>query len=161
MHITKPRPDEKRWWNSKLTKMKTKLNKLKSEVAKMRLLEDHPIHQELRNKSRMYKDAIIQTKREHWEHWANYLEEMTASDLWTANRFINEPAGDGGSPKIPTRKSKDEEGNETQFINNKDKAQLFAKMFFSPPPAPIDNLDKFEYPNPLPDPLQINSTQIA
>ena len=35
------------------------------------------------------------------------------------------------------------------------------KTFFSPPPAPIANLDKFEYPNPLPDPPQINPTQIA
>ena len=151
VRITKPRLDAKRWWNSKLTKMKKMLNKLKSKVAKMRAIEDHPIHWELRNKSRLYGEAIIQTKR---EHWANYLEEMTALDLWTANRFIKEPAGDGGSPKIPTLKSKDEEGNKTQVINNEDKAQLFAKMFFYPPPVPIANLDEFEYFNPLPDPPQ-------
>ena len=99
--------------------MKKKLNKLKSEAAKMRALEDHPIHWELRNKNKLYSEAIIQTKR---EHWANYLEEMTALDLWTANRFIKEPARDGGSPKIPMLKLQDREGNEIQVINNEDKA---------------------------------------
>src|SRR5271168_261835 len=29
---------------------------------------------------------------------------MTAADVWTANKFIREPSGDGGSPRIPTLK---------------------------------------------------------
>src|SRR6266571_9151963 len=35
------------------------------------------------------------------QHWTDYLEDMTASNIWMANRYLREPAGDGGSPHIP------------------------------------------------------------
>ena len=40
----------------------------------------------------------------------DYLEEMTAADMWTANKYIKEPTSDGGCSCIPTLKTKDEEG---------------------------------------------------
>ena len=124
---TKPRPDAKRWWNGDLRRMKKELNRLRTISFRYRAIADHPSHAELRAKSNTYGDAIIQAKR---QHWTNYLEEMTATDIWTANKFIKEPAGDGGCPRTPTLKTKDDRGNETSISNNEDKAKLFAKTFF-------------------------------
>ena len=84
---------------------------------------------------------------------------MTSSDIWTANKFIKEPAGDGGCPGIPT-KSKDAQGAVTLINNNKDKAKFFAKTFFPPVPATTTNYNQHEYPEPLPNPPQIMADKI-
>ena len=91
---TKPRPDAKRWWNGDLRKRKKDLNRLRAQSYRYRALADHPSHAELKAKNTQYGDAIIQAKR---QHWIKYLEEMTAADIWMANKYIKEPAGDGGS----------------------------------------------------------------
>lgn len=93
---SKPRPDAKRWWNGDLKKMKKELNKLRSQSYTYRALADHSSHRILKVKSTPYGEMILHTKR---QHWATYLEDMTASDIWTDNKFIKEPAGDGGSPR--------------------------------------------------------------
>jgi hypothetical protein len=98
---TKPRPDAKRWWSGDLGRERKKLNRLRTVSFRYRALADHPSHKELRLRSNQYREAIIQAKR---HHWYNYLEEMTAADLWTANKFIREPVGDGGCHRIPTLK---------------------------------------------------------
>jgi ribonuclease HI/endonuclease/exonuclease/phosphatase family metal-dependent hydrolase len=154
---TKPRPDAKRWWNGDLRKRKKELNRLRANSYTFRAIADHPSHELYRFKSNQYGEAIIQAKR---EHWTNYLEEMTASDIWTANKFIKEPAGDGGCPRIPTLKSKNERGDDIIISNNNDKAKIFAKIFFPPaPPAPATQVHH-EYPDPLPDPPQITKEQV-
>lgn len=86
---------------------------------------------------------------------------MTAANIWSANKFIKEPAGDGGCPRIPTLKSRNEAGEEITTNNNEDKAKLLAKTFFPPsPPIPADqNLP--DYPEPLPNPLQITMDQVT
>ena len=129
---TKPRPDSKRWWNGDLKKMRKGLNRIRYSSFRNRALADHPSHEELRIKSSQYGEAIIQAKR---QHWSNYLEEMSAADIWTANKFIREPAGDGGSPRIPTLKVRNQAGAETLVNDNKDKARIFAKLLFLPPPT--------------------------
>ena len=83
---------------------------------------------------------------------------MTANNIWTANKFIIEPAGDSGCLRIPTLKAKDDRGN-TILIN--DKAKAFAKSFFPPPPPPAPpNQEHYEYPAPLPDPPPISKEQV-
>lgn len=67
------------------------------------------------------------------------MEEMTASDIWTANKFIKEPVGDGGSPRIPTIHTTKETGQEEIINNHEDKAKIFAKTFFLPPPKSNDD----------------------
>ena len=156
---SKPRPDSKRWWNGGLIKARKELYKLRADSYRYRALADHPSHNELRTKSNKYGEDIIQAKR---SHWTNYLEEMSATEIWTANRYIKEPVGDGGSPRIPTLKVKNAEGAEISVNNNKEKAKLFATAFFPPPPPlPADNIyEGFDYPEPLPDPPQITSEQL-
>ena len=59
---------------------------------------------------------------------------MSANDIWTANKFLKNPAGDGGLPRIPSLKTTNETNNNTHMHNNTDKALLFAKAFSPPPP---------------------------
>lgn len=47
---------------------------------------------------------------------------MTAIDIWMANKFIKEPVGDGGSPRIPTLTTKDNTGADITISDNKVKA---------------------------------------
>jgi ribonuclease HI/exonuclease III len=154
---SKPRPDAKRWWNSDLNKKRKELNRLRKDSYKNRTLANHPIHRELRRKSRTYGKAIVQAKK---DHWTEYLEEMTAGDIWTANKYLKSPVGDGGTSRIPTIRTRDQEGNTTEISNNEDKARTFAKTFF--PPAPQREMEEAppEYPDPLPNPPLPSKRQI-
>ena len=154
---TKPRPDSKRWWNGDLKKMKKEIDRLRALSYNFRAIANHHSHSKLRRLSNQYGEAIVQAKR---QHWTTYLEEMNAADIWTANKFIREPAGDGGSPRIPTLKTKNEAGMVITVNSNEDKANLFAKTFFPPPPPPPEIQEHHEYPEPLPDPPQLTMDQL-
>ena len=154
---TKPRHDAMRWWNRDLGKERKELNRLRASSFRYRALADHPSHEELRIRSNRYGEAIVQAKR---QHWTKYLEEMTAADLWPANKFLREPAGDGGCPRIPTLKVRNQ-ANEVILINdNEEKAKIFAKLFFPPPPLLQEDYEHFVYPEPLPAPSRISTGQI-
>ena len=156
---SKPRPDAKRWWNGDLTAMRKELNRLRSKSYRNRAIANHPSHRELRKKSRTYGKAIISAKRTHWEE---YLEEMTTEDIWTANKYIKNPVGDGGVPRIPTIKTRDNNGNTLEINDNKDKANIFSKTFFPPPPALQEGDEAIhEYPAPLPEPPPPDKDQLA
>jgi hypothetical protein len=154
---SKPRPDAKRWWNGELIKMRKDLNRLRSDSYRFRAITDHPSHSNLKSKSSEYGEAIIHAKR---SHWANYLEEMTANEIWTANKYIKEPVGDGGNPRIPTLKVKNAAGVEVSINSNKGKAKTLAENFFPPPPALEQDYANEEYPEPLPDPPKITMDQL-
>ena len=155
--ITKPRPDSKRWWNGDLKRKRKGINRLRTVSYRYRAIADHPSHAELKIASGQYGEAIILAKR---QHWTNYLEEMTSADIWTANKFIKEPVGDGGCLRIPTLKVRNEAGDITYINNNEDKATTFAKIFFPPPPPAPDVQEHFEYPEPLPEPPQLTEIQV-
>jgi hypothetical protein len=55
---------------------------------------------------------------------------MDAAGIWTANKYIRDPIGDGGSPRIPTLKTTNAEGEATEITDNQDKAKSFAQVFF-------------------------------
>ena len=129
-------PDTKQWWNRELIKMKKELNRLRSSSYTYRAIANHPSHSELKQKSNRYGEAIVQAKR---SHWTNYLEEMTANEMWTANKYIKEPIGNGGSPRIPTLRTTDEAGAEALISSNEEKARTFAKIFFPLPPLEDHN----------------------
>jgi hypothetical protein len=142
---TKQRPDAKRWWNGDLRMRRKELNRLRADSYRFRAIADHPSHEEHRVKSSAYGDAIIQAKR---QHWADYLEDMTSADIWTANKFIREPAGDGGCQRIPTLKVRAPNGTIQSISGNEDKAKVFAKLFFPPPPPNQEDYDQYHYPVP-------------
>ena len=65
-------------------------------------------------------------------------------------------------PRIPTLKTKNEEGIKVEINTNEDKAKIFAKTFF-PPPPPIQQdpeATQDDYLDPLPDPPPPDKEQI-
>jgi len=136
--------------------MRKELNRIRADSYRNRALTDHTSHKELM-KSNTYGEAILLAKKQHWE---NYLEEMTSDEIWTANKYLKEPVGDGGNPKIPTLRIKDKQGTEINMNNNWDKANLFAVSFFPPPLANANVPANYIYPQPLPDPPQTTESQI-
>lgn len=85
---------------------------------------------------------------------------MDANDIWVANRYLQNPIGDGGCPRIPTLKTKRADGVKMETNDNQAKVALFADTFFSPPPTSSSVLAEYDYPPPLPDPRQITKEQI-
>jgi hypothetical protein len=89
---SKPRPYSKRWWNGDLIKMRKALYMLRADPYRFVAFANHLSHRELKIESNKYGKAIVQAKR---SHWTNYLEEMSANKIWTANKYIKEPEGTG------------------------------------------------------------------
>ena len=79
--------------------MRKELNRLRLDSYKNRAIAIHPSHRDLRIKSRLYRKAIISAKQ---AHWTEYLEEMMANNIWMVNKYIRDPLGDGGMPRILT-----------------------------------------------------------
>ena len=140
--------------------MKKKLNRLKNLSFKFHVIANHFSHTALRQDSKTYSKAIIQAKR---SHWSNYLEEMTADKIWTANKYLKDPPGDGGMPRIPSLKSKNALGITSTTDDNKGKASIFAKTFFPPPlqqTQQANNQQHKIHPEPYPNPPPITANQI-
>jgi len=140
-----------------LREMRKNLSRLRVTSYRNRALTDHPAHREMKKLSNKYGEAILQAKK---QHWSSYLEDMSANEIWTANKYIRDPVGDGGSPRIPTLRTHNAEGEAVEINNNEDKAKLFARTFFPPPPPRSTVPEGFVYPEPLPDPPQITKAQI-
>ena len=79
---------------------------------------------------------------------------MTSANIWTANKFIREPTGNGGCPRVPTLITKDQNSNKIQV-------KLFTKTFFPNTPIRPTDYSQHVYPAPLPDPPQLTQPQIA
>ena len=139
--------------------MRKNLNKLRTLSFQFRAVANHYSHNALKQDGTRYGEAITQSKQKHWE---NFLEEMSASEIWTANKYLKEPAGDGSLPRIPSLKTTNKDGLLLTTEDNTSKATLLAKMFFLPPPDNLnnDNHPQEDYPNPLPDPPTITKEQI-
>jgi hypothetical protein len=137
--------------------MRKELNQLRKISLHHRAVTNCTAHHEMRDLSNRYRDAVLLAKR---QHWANYLEDMDTMDIWVANKYLREPAGDGGSPRIPTLKTTNANGQPTEINDNQDKANTFTVTFFPPLPALSNVPEDYVYPPPLPDLPQSTLTQI-
>ncbi|KAF7773567.1 hypothetical protein Agabi119p4_5734 [Agaricus bisporus var. burnettii] len=137
-------PYMKRWWTKELEQAKKDLNRANRKVLKAKSNPDHPIHSEMRTLKNRYADAILGAKKKHWE---DFLEEAAEKDMWTASKYLTEPVGDGGNPRIPTLFTMDETGNRIEHNTNEEKAKVLSKTFFpdSPPQACCEQR---QYPEP-------------
>ena len=104
----RPCPFSKRWRNNDLSQQKTMLKKLSHLAYRFRALPNHDSHTELRAARNKYGESILDAKRQHWEE---FLEYTAKQDLWTANRYLREPTGDGDKSCVPTLKVVDEGTN--------------------------------------------------
>ena len=140
--------------------MKKKLSRLKNLSFKFCAIANHFSHTALRQDSKTYGEAIIQAKR---SHWSNYLEEMSADEIWTTNKYLKDPPGNGGMPRIPSLKSTNALGITSTTNDNEGKASIFAKTFFPPPPQQLqqaNNQQHETFPEPYPNPPPITTNQI-
>ena len=132
MPLSKPVPHSQRWWNEELTALKKRLNKLNNESYKYRAIADHPTHNAHQDICNKYGEAI---KRAKTQHWQDFLETVQGPDIWTVNRYISNPPGDGGRQRIPTLKVPQVNGTSTEVTTNEEKAAAFHQSFFPPKPA--------------------------
>ena len=127
----KPNPLSKRWWTKALDNLKKEGNHLSRTSYKYRALPDHHSHRQYKEHRKEFADAILRAKRQHWE---DFLEEATEREIWIANKFIKEPIGDGGRPRIPTLKINMPDGPK-EVSTNEEKAKAIATSFFPPKPT--------------------------
>ena len=131
--VSKPSRYSKRWWSKELDGMRKHKNKLSSTAYRHRDDPDHNAHAELREYRNKYNSAIDTAKQTHWK---DFLEGADEHTLWTAGRYVQNPNGEGAaSPRIPTLRSKNDDGTDRISKTNADKAEVIAKAFFPPPPA--------------------------
>ena len=156
--IKRPVPQSRWWWNSDLDDMRKEINRLSSISYCYRARDDHPSHRELRRLHNKYGTAIIQAK---WKHWTDYLEGTTADDISTANRYVKNPAGDGGNPRIPTLKVAGTDGIISEVNMNDGKANAFLDAFFPNPPLNSSMPADYNYLELLPDPPPLSCKQIG
>lgn len=154
---TKPSPHAKRWWTKELSTMMKEKNKLSDLSYKLRGLPNHPIHEEHRIHHNKLTETIRKTKQ---EHWIEFLEELDQQSVYTANRYISSPMGDGGRTSIPALKTKDTNGLPTEAITNAEKSTALANIFFPPPPPASSIPEDYAYPEPITPFTPISREQI-
>ena len=94
------------------------------------------------------------------QHWTDYLKGTTGNDVWTVNRYIREPAGDGGILRIPSLRVIGPDGFTREINTNDGKAKAFSNAFFPNPPLVSSVLANYHYLDPLPDPPPITCERI-
>lgn len=155
--LTKPTPFSRRWWSKELGKLKEQTNRLYSIVKRYRLLTNHSSHDEYTKTRNAYGEAIKNTKE---QHWIDFLENAEDHEMWTANRYISKPVGDGGQTRIPTLKVTDPDGTEREVITNEEKSEALAKAFFPARPAVSSVPPNSRYPKRIKYGGQITTEQI-
>ena len=144
--LSKPCPHAKRWWNKELTARIREKDKLSDESYRMRGLPDHPVHAEHRRVRNKLKEEISKAKQ---NHWMDYLEGLDKDSVYTANKYITTPIGDGGRTSIPALKSQNTQGDIIEAVTNEEKSQLLARSFFPPPPDTSTVPRDAVYPTPV------------
>ena len=84
--LTKPCTFMKHWWTKGLTNIRKEKNKLSKLSFHFRGIPDHPIHLEHKAASNKLGKNTDDAKTKHWTEW---LEDATTSDIYTANKYIN------------------------------------------------------------------------
>ena len=134
MPKTNPSPHTKRWWSKELTKLRKDTNCINRLSYKFRALQDHPCHKASKTARNKLVDTIFKAKREHWQNW---LEEATESDVWTAHKYIKTPTGDGGRTRIPTLNGKAEDGLTVMQPQTRKRATYWLRPYFLLLPKPL------------------------
>lgn len=94
------------------------------------------------------------------EYLDKFLENAEEQQLWIANKYISNPASDGGQTRIPTLKVRREDGSTEEVKSNEDKSKTFARTPFPPPPAQSSVPRSPKYAAPVHDDSEITRGQI-
>ena len=145
--IKKPCPFSKRWWSKDLTKLRNAKYWLSNEAFKFRDIVDHPSKAALKQASNTFAEEIDKKTKEHWVNW---LENIKPHEIYTANKYVVDEPSDYSSARVPTLKTRHNDGTPHLATTNLEKAGDLAKSFFPPPPVTTSVSADFKYPNPLP-----------
>jgi len=142
--LSKQCPQAKRWWTKELTQLIKEKNKLSYQSYKMRGLDDHPIHAEHRKIRNRVKEELTKAKK---NHWTTFLEGLMQDSIYTANKYITTPYGDGGRTSIPVLRGTGLQGTIEDAVTNEEKSRMLARSFFPPPPTTDSVPQGFNYPS--------------
>src|ERR1700733_9751932 len=91
-----------------------------------------------------YLSSIHTQKRTHWRNW---LENMDMQSIWKAHKYTKDTGEDGISSRLPSLV-----GPTVLAETNEEKCQFLMKTFSpTPPEAILDDIENFEYPEPVAD----------
>ncbi|KIK37437.1 hypothetical protein CY34DRAFT_92729, partial [Suillus luteus UH-Slu-Lm8-n1] len=102
----------------KIPQMMKKKNKQSHLSYKFRALPDYPIHEEHQIFCNRLMEEICKTRQ---EHWISFLEDLDQHSVYTANRYVSSPSGDGGRTSIPVLKSKSPDNTLIEATTNNQK----------------------------------------
>ena len=87
---------------------------------------ENPHWEHFREVRRKLGSEIEKAKHNHWMDW---LEKSSDTDLWTVHRYVTAPIGDSGKSRIPDLEVTTTSGS-SKASNNKEKGQMLARTFF-------------------------------
>jgi hypothetical protein len=155
--LSKAVPHSRRWWNKELSDLKKKKNRLNNLSYIYRAIADHPSHEEHRQISEEYGNEIKKAKT---QHWIDYLEDLDDDLIWSANRYLSNPATDGGKSRIPSLETLDADGTTRRAETNEDKSCALAKAFFPPKPATSQIPSSHSYPRRVAYQFRLHEAQL-
>ena len=110
--------------------MRKEKNKLSHLSYKYHAVLDHPVHEQHRAFRNHYGTEILSAKK---EHWVAFLEGISFSNIWHANRYISAGGSDGGKTRIPTLKLyslMDPTAPAAEATTNEEKSEMLASLMF-------------------------------
>lgn len=157
--LKSPIPGCKPWWNSDLKRRRKKVARLRALCFRYRYMPTHEYHQMLKEDEAALKKEIEKAKK---DYWTQFLENADSKTLFMANRYATKPYGDGGQTRVPTIKSKDGNGFETELNQNEEKSEAFSRQFFPrhPGEANVQVDPNYEYLEPVCEYQPITKEQI-
>ena len=142
---SRPHPHQKRWWTKDLSCLSEELKHLRKLAYKFRAIPTHECHKVLKEKEKHLDREIHTAKETHWREW---LEGMADNDIWIASKYLTNPGGDGGKTRMPTLRSKDQQGRTVIATSNEEKSEVLARSLFPPPPQTSSVPLNHRYPTP-------------
>lgn len=154
---SKPSPHAKRWWSKELAQSRATMRKLANKSHSKRARRQDPVHEQFRRARNDYTEQIKKAKREHWACW---IENVSATTIWTTNKFVARPATDGGRARIPALKIKDDAGTVREVRDNAGKSEALFNTFFTSASETIGSGTEPNYPPPICEFSNITDPQI-
>src|SRR5271155_2190627 len=74
-----------------------------------------------KNTRNRYNELINKSKQDHWENW---LEGISAKNVWDMHKFTSAPASNGSKTRIPALRSKDANRQPLETFNNVGKSSV-------------------------------------
>ncbi|CAK5279173.1 unnamed protein product [Mycena citricolor] len=144
--LSKPCPHSKRWWNPGLSKERRLTQKMQRASYAHRHIPEHPAHEMARTMRNRLTEKIRKTKEQHWRSW---LQGLTETDVWTAQKLVAGPASDGGKTRMPALRTDTGTRTAHAVTTDEEKAKILHAEFFPPKPPHSLVPDQQTYPEPV------------